>query len=451
MPRIENLYALIALAFGAALIVVTPPFGAGDEPAHLERAYEIATWRLAGAEGVPEGMATLKARAFSKVVDGAAFSADDIAALGEIDLDADAITPYPNPFGRIVRVASPVAHVVLAPVMRVGLWLDLPPLVIFYMMRVASLLIGVVLIRQAIAIAPFQKHLMAFCALLPTAMSFNAAVSLESLTMGLAFLFFALVARHCAAREPIKTQDVALLAAIAFVFMQIKAAYFLVPMIALFIPAARFASGAAKLRAVAAIFLPAFLGAAAWSAFAKAHILGDLAYSTEGGDRVQPGEQMAHILSDPLGFLAIAWETMIPGGVLAVSWMGMIGLMGWTNILLNPLVYPALIAAMAILWLGEKPVSPLAGPMALCAQVTIAAASVGATLTLLYMQWTGVGAERIAGFQGRYLYPVLPLLFAAAPIKLGMLSSSEARSAIVATASSAGLIAGLFAVMGHYY
>jgi uncharacterized membrane protein len=40
----------------------------------------------------------------------------------------------------------------------------------------------------------------------------------------------------------------------------------------------------------------------------------------------------------------------------------------------------------------------------------IVAAFLVLTMTLLYVQWTGLGKDTIDGFQGRYLFPVLPLL-----------------------------------------
>lgn len=50
---LADAYALAAFFFGAFFLIVTPPFGTGDETAHFERAYEIAAGRFLGAEGLP--------------------------------------------------------------------------------------------------------------------------------------------------------------------------------------------------------------------------------------------------------------------------------------------------------------------------------------------------------------------------------------------------------------
>jgi len=45
----------------------------------------------------------------------------------------------------------------------------------------------------------------------------------------------------------------------------------------------------------------------------------------------------------------------------------------------------------------------------------IAFATIAIILTLLYMQWTRVGAPTVDGFAGRYLYPLVPLILLALP------------------------------------
>jgi uncharacterized membrane protein len=54
-------------------------------------------------------------------------------------------------------------------------------------------------------------------------------------------------------------------------------------------------------------------------------------------------------------------------------------------------------------------------------------------LTLLYLQWNGVAAPIIQGFQGRYLYPVVPLLFLFVPnLRSGAGRKISARSCLLA-------------------
>ena len=81
---LADAYALIALVFGALFLIMTPPFGTGDETAHFERAYEIAAGRFLGAEGLPAGMQALIDDAFTQVKSGEATTTDDLARWSSI-------------------------------------------------------------------------------------------------------------------------------------------------------------------------------------------------------------------------------------------------------------------------------------------------------------------------------------------------------------------------------
>ena len=88
---------------------------------------------------------------------------------------------------------------------------------------------------------------------------------------------------------------------------------------------------------------------------------------------------------------------------------------------------------------------------ALSFKAIIFGATIAISLTLLYLQWTAVGATKIEGFQGRYFYPILPLLFAAAPLRLSMFAGEKARMILVGGASSISLMWALLTLAERYY
>jgi uncharacterized membrane protein len=49
--------------------------------------------------------------------------------------------------------------------------------------------------------------------------------------------------------------------------------------------------------------------------------------------------------------------------------------------------------------------------------IGIVAVTLAIILTLLYVQWTRVGGRKIEGFNGRYLYPLAPLLLLSLPTR----------------------------------
>lgn len=451
---LANAYGLIAFVLGLFFLFVTPPFGVGDETAHFERAYEVATGRFIGADGLPAGLQELIDDAFGQVKALDRFVAEDFARWGKIDLSAQTIVPWPLPLRAVMRLHSPFCYLHLAPVVAAGVALDLPPLAIFYLGRLSALMVGVLLVRAAIAAAPavFRPALV-FIGLLPTTIVYFAAFNIESLVVGLGFYFFALVARH-AVRPDIRLApaDIATLAAIGFLLGQFKSAYLFLPAFALILPAAKFASRRAQALSLTAIILPGAVATLGWAVIVKDLMLGDISYSTMNGNHVEPSAQLAGVLADPVGFAVVVLRTLFASDTPGMALLSLLGLGGWTNIKLPGVFYALLSAGLALIWMsGEKPPKVFTRPAALALEVAIVAATALAILTLVYFQWNGVGDRVITGFQGRYLLAALPFLLAAAPYRLSLLAPPARRLAVAFGVPLIGTAAMAASVIEWYY
>lgn len=452
--KIADAYGLIALLAGLIFIAATPPFGAGDETAHFERAHEVATGAALGAEGLPSGMQAFIDDAFGRVKSGAAIKPGDVARWAEIPLRADETVPYPEPLRAVLRLHSPLCYAHLAPVAAAGLALNLSPIVTFYLGRLAALLAGVLLVRAAIGAAPetFRAPL-AFLGLMPTTIVYFSAFNIESALIGLGFLFFALVARHASAPdERLNAGAIALLAATGFLLGQFKTGYLLVPAIALIIPPTAFGSRARWMGAMALIILPGALASLGWALTVKNAMLADLVYSTFDANRVAPGEQLAGVLADPLRYLGVIATTLFASDAPGAAMKMFFGVGGWTNIPVASPVYALLIVSLALVWMsGERAPPAMRSLYGGSVLLGVFLATVFGILTLVYFQWNGVGADRIEGFQGRYMIAIAPLLLALAPVRLSILAGPRARVMLAFGAPLIGTAAMLGAVLAVYY
>jgi hypothetical protein len=116
--------------------------------------------------------------------------------------------------------------------------------------------------------------------------------------------------------------------------------------------------------------------------------------------------QLAFLRSQPAAALAIAWNTL--AGIDASQWKEIVGVLGWLDTPMPLWYYPvAAAAACAALFAGTNP-APWLRPALLAALVLVATLALIAGA--LYLIWTPVGAPFVAGLQGRYLLPLLPLL-----------------------------------------
>lgn len=448
----HDAYTLIAAVFALMFAAVTPPFGAGDETAHFERAYEVATGAFLGAEGVAAGMQRLIDDAFGKVKRQEGFSDEDFRRWAAIDLDKATVTPFPEPLRIVLRLHNPLCYIHMAPLLWAGRQLDLPPLALFYLCRLAALVAGLALVRAAIRTAPAFKLQFASIALLPTAVVFLGAANIESLLIGLGFFFIAKIMALAAAPERrLTARDIAVLAATAFLIHQFKTAYFLVPALALLLPATKFASLRQRAATLALIYVPGLVVNLVWVSLVRTYMIAGLVYSTAaGGNVVDPSAQLAAILAEPLTLPLALWRTLAAPEFWAWTLESFIGVGGWTNIAMPAWAYAATGLAAALLWMSG-PAAPWLSRRAVAFEVAVFAATFLAALSLLYLQWTGVGAARIDGFQGRYLLSVAPLLFAAAPYRLAALAGGRTRAAILAAGALTGLAAMLGAVAAQYY
>lgn len=451
---LADLYTLVAVFFGAFFIALTPPFGVGDETTHVERAYEVATGAFLGGEGLPAGLQRFLGDAFARVKGGEPASVADFERWAAMPLEAERIEPYPDPLRAIMRLQYPGNYVHLAPAMSAGLALGAPPLALLYLLRAVALLAGVFLVRQAIRVAPAAfRPAMAFIALLPTTIVFFSGVNNESVLIGLAFLWFAYVAGLAARPDRRLTRaEIAGLIALGFIVGQFKSGYFLLPALALILPAGKFSSPAQRILILMLTIAPGAAVSLLWMAIAKTAMLGDVAYSTMPGNRVAPDEQIAFILADPLRYALIVLRTFFLSPEGGESLRGLGGVAGWTNIGLSPPVYALMLVAGVALWAsGQQPPAAMATPFALLVQAGLFGGVTLLVLTMMYVGWTGVGAEVIDGFQGRYWLPLLPLILALAPVRLSLLSAESARVVLAFGAPLVGLIAMAAAVFRHYY
>jgi uncharacterized membrane protein len=268
----------------------------------------------------------------------------------------------------------------------------------------------------AIRAVPVHKHALAAVALLPPILFNRSTLDADQFTVGLAFFFLALVIREIAGTGRIGTRTLAAMAIGAFILAQCKSAYLLLPLLSLAIPVSRFGSVKSKFLACALICLPGIIASFAWMIALKLSYFDNiLQYRTWSGV-VRPQDQMQLILSQPLGYASIVLTTIFATSFIPKTVLEFLGAVGPAGPL--PLAfYPVALTLLAgVIFSGPRITAPaLTSSRLRSFAIGIAAATVLIVLTLLYVQWTRYLGPVIEGFQGRYLYPLAPLLLLVIP------------------------------------
>lgn len=414
----EWLFAILALVGGIVLTGLIPPVGGGNERYNFHRAASTASAHLlVGPAPLPGGIAEFLEASREKFREGRnppySYSRADFDRMASIPLRADEPRVVrPNP----IAVMHPISYLPQSAAIALGRLLGLSPLALFYSGRIAGLLAGIALTFLAIRTIPVHRHALAAVALLPPVLFTRSTLDADQFTVGLAFLFLALVIREIAASGRIARRTLAVLAAAAFILAQCKSAYLLLPLLSLAIPASRFGSVRAKALACLLVCAPGIVASAAWMIALKLSYFDNVAQYRTWSGIVRPGDQLQFVISDPLAYLRIVLATVFATPLVPKAILEFFGVFGPPVTLPLPF-YPVAGALLAGVTFSGRPIpaGPLSNWRTRTFALALAAATILVILALLYLQWTRYRAPVIDGFQGRYLYPLIPLFLLSIP------------------------------------
>jgi uncharacterized membrane protein len=432
----DRLVLILGLLGGLPLVFATPPFQVPDEPAHFLHVYQIAT--AAGTVRGPAGEAGFEMpaslpRLAELCVAGIPFHPGRrlpeglLAAAWQLPLQPERHAFVP---AGLLNPYTPAPYLAAAAGVGVGRLLELRPLALLYVARLANLAAALAVAWAAVRLAPVHGWLLALLALTPMAMFERSSASADALTDALGLLLvscilsLALAPRRSAAARAAAPADAAgepgeplaepaaplagraawLLAA-AVLLAAAKAVYFLLDLLIFLVPARpitpgrRSRLGAMPLWSGGLAAIAAGLGFSWW----QAHQYFSVGWLRPG---VQPAAQLQGMIAAPQRFLGLALADYAHHALRYGA--GFVGNFGWLD---TPLPRLAIViwalALLAAALTGGSPELELAGWQRSLAAAVVAAALLGLSFSQ-YVAWTPLGADFIDGLQGRYFLPLAP-------------------------------------------
>lgn len=129
------------------------------------------------------------------------------------------------------------------------------------------------------------------------------------------------------------------------------------------------------------------------------------------GDEVSAAGQIRFILSDPLHFVRVVWDYLINAYLNPARVGEMLTNLAYTGVMPNQYIYFGLLLAVAFTDKNEYDKELVHHPWAHIWPIMVSIGMVVVVITCLYLSYTPVGADSVAGAQFRYLIPiVLPFL-----------------------------------------
>lgn len=278
----------------------------------------------------------------------------------------------------------PLAYAVPAIGLSLGMHLHLEPARALQLARFGSLLLFMTLIGAGIVIAPAGRWVLAAAGCLPLSVFVGASLAMDGPLIALSVLFVACSLRLMQARAPVSNMALAALAALAIALSLVKYAYAPIALLPLAAHAPTRRQKIAYLGALAALVLPVV---ALWQ-----HGYAFVPYL----NRTAMEGNISLLFHRPLWSMAALALNMGPATL---------------RLIVGDQTSLAALVVMALAMLGTR--SRLKAPCGASAALAAALCLLLCWLSL-FLTWTDFSdpatGMAIAGFQMRYLYPLLPLL-----------------------------------------
>lgn len=406
----ETAFLIIGLIYGIGFLLATPALQVPDEYEHFYRALYVSEGHI-----LPEKVGNMSGVYIPESVQ---FTASEISRewftfikdrddklnfLPLLDIQFNSQNRIFEDISRIAVITySPIPYIVSAFAITLGKLLNLSPLVLIYIGRLANLLIWVFLTYQAIRITPVHKWIFFMIALIPMTIFEAASLSADSLILGLSFLIIAVFFKFAFdnVKTKINKKDIYVLSILLLLLALSKQIYFILLGLIFLIPSEKFGGWRNRFIALIFLFLFVVLISGGWNLLVK-----DLYVPIV--PQVSISGQIAYILGDPLRFPYALLKTLIYRGLsYQLLFVGNF----WLDIPLPPWWMGAYILSMIPVALVDKSNVLISQKQKIVSSVTFVIISLFVAL-FVYVSWTVVGQNIIDGIQGRYFIPILPLLF----------------------------------------
>jgi uncharacterized membrane protein len=396
-------YLVIALTWGLAMALITPPFQVPDEAAHYYRAWSVANAELVAQSrmvvSLPENVASLPDRLGSLIVD---WSSNHYSVKAAAGLLWEPISGHER--GQVTTAAGygPIGYLPQALGIDIARLLGHSPLLGFYLGRLSNLLVSSLLVFFAIRIVPFGKPLVALSALLPMFVSEVASLSPDALALSGFLLFLALMLSF-SGREALTTVDKITIVCAAIVLLNAKPGLVTLALLVFLVRPRQF-GGARNYATWVGATLIASVGLAGVMMIVAPHAAPGYLHSV-GLTGVDPGKQLEFMVSHPLGFAKVLYRTFDQQAIALTQ--AAYGLLGWLTVRL-PVLGMYAMGLAGILLLGVRETVGTTRWQRLVMGVT-GVVYAGVVSAALYEGWSALWSPVVNGLQGRYFLPVVAL------------------------------------------
>ena len=401
--KIENIFLMIAPFACIFFLVTMPTFKNHDEYYHWLKAYEVSQGTLMtpqedGVQGsmMPEGV--------SKVfpTDWTTLDYQTMKELLGVKLNEDnkgILNPETAAVYSFVQYIPQATGIALARLVTDNVYL------ITYGGRIVNMIFALLVLYFAIKLMPFGKKLLLIPAMIPIAIEGFTSLSPDAMTISVAFFYIAYIL-HLAFgdKEQLGIKEKAILLISSIVIALCKIVYIPLVGLILIIPKEKFKNQGNKNKILNFCVIAgiAVIINLIWLAISSRY----LSTFREGDSKIQ----VLLALQNPILYIQnVLYTFNLNGSNYLLSLFG--ADLGWGELIkLYSIVPYAFLGIYLFTAITDNELKDKFKRYQIVWISLVILAIVGLIFTSLYVQWTTVGQTSIAGIQGRYFLPILPLV-----------------------------------------
>ncbi|MEG3225530.1 MAG: hypothetical protein BME94_08520 [Methanobacteriales archaeon Met13] len=405
----QNLFVVIALIFGILFLFTTPPFQGHDEASHLYRASDISNGHLMPQKDAENSWVYVpnSLRMISHLFQQGFTNLNIAYITSKLDFPIDyKYESKINLASGAMVTYSPLPYLSQALGVKLGILLNLPPLLVIYLTRFMNLVFCILLLFMAIRITPVHKWVFFMLALMPMTLFQMAMITADGVTISMSFLVIAAFLYYSLnpTIESIKRSQISTLFLLIAILALCKHLYFLLALLFLIIPSGKL-GGKEKKYAIFAVIM-AFALSIVLTLYSYTQIL----YVPENISSSLSGQVAFLLKIGPLWALKLFCRTINSQFDFYIS--SFVGMVGWRLIIPLWLAWLYIVGLIvAALFDARAPQKISLHPKKKLILGIVAIMIILEVFVVEYLAWTPVGQNYIGGVQGRYLIPVAPLIF----------------------------------------
>ena len=401
--KIENIFLMVAPLTCIFFLVTMPTFKNHDEYYHWLKAYEVSQGTLMtpqedGVQGsmMPEDVSKVFPTDWTKL------DYQMMKELLDVKLNEDnkgILNPETAAVYSFVQYIPQATGIALARLVTDNVYL------ITYGGRIVNMIFALLVLYFAIKLMPFGKKLLLIPAMIPIAIEGFTSLSPDAMTISVAFFYIAYIL-HLAfgKKEQLGMKEKVILLISSIVIALCKIVYIPLVGLILIIPKEKFKNQGNKNKilnfcVIAGIAVMINL---IWLAISSRY----LSTFREGDSKIQ----VLLALQNPILYIQnVLYTFNLNGSNYLLSLFG--ADLGWGELIkLYSIVPYAFLGIYLFTAITDNELKDKFKRYQIVWISLVVLAIVGLIFTSLYVQWTTVGQTSIAGIQGRYFLPILPLV-----------------------------------------